>query len=349
MAMTRNKALEYGVLLSGDLSTHVVIELAQRMEELGFSDLYHADERFSRDVYTLLGPVALATSSLKVGPLTADPYSRHPAVQAMAIATLAELSGGRAVLGFGPGSSGLQAMGIERKQVLLRIREAIELIRLLLTAKENFTYEGQIFQFVNDRMLFGPIPHVPVVIGTRGPKMLELAGEIADGVNIGGYASPATIQWALNHVDNGMRRVGRRPDDLRVIVHTYACVHDDRKTALDAARWGTLVALWSSLNILDQLPLGTPVPDDLLHYMQTTQKSFHPETMEPGMRLIPDELMEPLSLAGTPDDCAKKVRALAEMAGGRIDELVLLPCPAPGQTKQDVVCRFAEEVFPRVA
>ena len=345
--MTRHKPLEYGVVLTGDLSTSEVIELAQRMEALGFSDLYHADERFSRDVYTLLGPVAMATSSLKLGPLTADPYSRHPAVQAMAIATLAEQSGGRAVLGFGPGSSGLHAMGIERNQVLLRVREAIELIRLLLTSSENVTYEGQVFRFLDDRMLFGPIPHVPVVIGTRGPRMLELAGEIADGVNIGGYASPRRSNGLWTMSTTACVVSGRRPDQLRVIVHTYACVHEDRQTALDAARWGTLVALWSSLNILDQLPLETPVPDDLLHYMQTTQKSFHPETMHPGMRLIPDDLMEPLSLAGTPDDCVKKVRRLAEAADGRVDELVLLPCPAPGQTKQDVIYRFAEEVFPK--
>ena len=83
--------------------------------------------------------------------------------------------------------------------------------------------------------------------------------------------------------------------------------------------------------------------------MQTTQKSFHDETMFPAMKLIPDELMDPLSLAGTPGDCIAKVQAIADMAGGRIAELVLLPCPAPGQTKQDVIYRFAEEVFPHVA
>jgi 5,10-methylenetetrahydromethanopterin reductase len=316
------------------------------MEAMGFRDLFHADERFSRDVYTLLGPVALATKSLRLGPLTADPYSRHPAVQAMAIATLAEQSGGRAVLGFGPGSSGFAAMGIARDRVVARLREGIELIRLLLTASENVTYEGEIFRFVNDRLLFGPVPPVPVVIGTRAPRVLALAGEIADGVNIGGYASAATIEWALTHVDEGLRRAGRSTDDLEVLVHVYACVHDDRAVALDAARWGSLVALWSSLDIVDQLPLGAPVPDALLHYMRTTQKSFHPEVMHPGMALVPDELMDALSLAGTPDECAAKVRMLREVAGGRIDELVLLPCPAPGQTKVDIVTRFAEEVFP---
>ena len=82
--------------------------------------------------------------------------------------------------------------------------------------------------------------------------------------------------------------------------------------------------------------------------MHTTQKSFHDEKMAPGMKLIPDELMDPLSLAGTPEDCIAKVQAISDMAGGRIAELVLLPCPAPGQTKQEIVYRFAEEVFPYV-
>ena len=234
----RSNPLEFGVLLSGDLPTNDVIALAKRMEEYGFSDLYHADERFSRDVYGLLAPVAMATETLTMGPLTADPYSRHPAVQAMAIATLAEISGGRAVLGFGPGSSGLTTMGIERTQVRGRIREALDLIRKILTATENFTHEGEFFTFRNDHMLFGPVPHVPFVIGTRGPKMLQLGGEIADGVNIGGYGNPATIQWALDHIDVGVQRAGRPSSDLRVIVMTYACLHDDRAIALDASALG---------------------------------------------------------------------------------------------------------------
>lgn len=340
--------MDFGVLVPGDLNPSDLVDMARTMEQLGYHDLFHADERFFRDVYTLLAPLAGATSRLRFGPLTTDPYSRHPAITAMAIATLAEMSEGRALLGIGPGSSGFQTIGIDRSRVVAHLREAIELIRLLLQSEENVTYEGSTVRFVNDRLGFGPIPHVPIVIGTRGPNVLTLAGEVADQIIIGGYCSRATVEWALDHVDRGVVRAGRAADELKVSVMVYAGIDDDRTRALDGARWGALVALWSSLNVLDELPLGVDVPDELLDYMRTTQKSFHPEVMQPGMDLIPEELLVPLSLAGTPDDCRAKLRDLAASGGDRIDEVILLPCPATEQTSLDVVTRFAKEVFPVV-
>lgn len=341
--------IDYSVLVPGDQGPFELVDFAVEVEELGYETLFHADERFFRDVYTLLGPVAGATTKLKLGPLTVDPYSRHPAVQAMAIATLSEMSAGRAILGIGPGSSGFHTISIDRSRVTTRLREAIELIRLLLTASGNVTYEGETTSFINDRLGFGPIPHVPIVIGTRGPQLLRLAGALADGVIIGGYCSRPTVEWALERVDAGLADGGRQPEELGVSVMVYAAVSDTASEALDAARWGALVALWSSLGRLDDLPLGAPVPDDLLHYMQTTQKSFHPEAMEPGMKLIPDALMEPLSLAGTPDDCIRQLTDLLDAGGGdRIGEIVLLPRPTPSQEPIDVVRRFAREVIPFV-
>lgn len=338
--------MQFGILVPGDLSPGELLEFGPAVEELGYVDLFHADERFFRDVYGLLAPLTQVTTTLRMGPLTTDPFSRHPAITAMSIGTLAELSDGRALLGIGPGSSGFQTIGIERTRVVRRLREAIELIRLLLTSKENINYKGETVRFVNDRLGFGPIPHVPVVIGTRGPKVLELAGAVADQVIVGGYCSRPTIEWALAHVDLGVARAGRAPGDLKVAAMVYAAIDDDRDRALDAARWGALVALWSSLNVLDELPLGVDIPDELLMYMRTTQKSFHAEAMEPGMRMIPEELLEPLSFAGTPEDLRRQLVDLTAAGSGRLDELVLLPCPTPGQTSLDLATRFAREVFP---
>ncbi len=341
------RAPPLSVLVPGDQRPDELVAFAVEVERLGYGTLFHADERFFRDVYALLAPVAAATSRLRFGPLTADPYTRHPAIHAMAIGTLAELSAGRAVLGLGPGSSGFQTLGIDRTRVVTRLREAVDLVRLLLTSEDNVTYDGSIFRFVNDRLGFGPLPPVPIVIGTRGPKVLRLAGEVADEVLIGGYCSRPTVEWALRHVDGGATRAGRPAGEPAVRVMVYAAVDDDRAAALDAARWGALVALWSSLGLLDELPLGVPVPGELLDYMRSTQKSFHPEAMEPGMRLIPDELMDPLSVAGTPEECAAKLGALAAAGGGdRVSEIVLLPRPTPSQRPVDVVRRFAEEVLP---
>jgi hypothetical protein len=69
--------------------------------------------------------------------------------------------------------------------------------------------------------------------------------------------------------------------------------------------------------------------------------------MEPGMRLIPDELLGPLSFAGDADDCRAQLQDLAQSGDGRVDEIILLPCPVPGQTSLEVAAQFAQDVFTR--
>src|SRR5512145_3535936 len=101
--------------------------LAARAEALGYDDVWLADERFFREVYASLAAFAAGTTRVRLGRCVTDPYSRHPALTAMAIATLDELSGGRAVLGIGAGISGFAELGIRRERPSRALREAITL------------------------------------------------------------------------------------------------------------------------------------------------------------------------------------------------------------------------------
>ena len=98
--------MRIGLLMLGDAPAQVMVERARLAEAVGYDTVWVADERFYREVYSCLTHIAGHTSKVLLGPCVTDPFSRHPALTAMAIATLDEVSGGRGILGIGAGISG---------------------------------------------------------------------------------------------------------------------------------------------------------------------------------------------------------------------------------------------------
>ena len=171
-----------------------VAELGALCERLGFDSYWIADQRWMRDVWVSLSATALRTSRIQLGTRVTDPYVRHPALTAVAVASLDELSGGRAILGLGAGGSGFREMGIERTKPVTALREAIELIRRLL-AGEEVDYAGELVRFRRGALEFATRRDIPVVVVARGPRILELGGRVADGVMIASMASAAAVSW----------------------------------------------------------------------------------------------------------------------------------------------------------
>ncbi|MGH2825075.1 MAG: LLM class flavin-dependent oxidoreductase, partial [Thermoleophilaceae bacterium] len=124
--------VEYGLGLPPAAPVAELIDVAVEAERLGYRWLWVNDERLERDPFTVLAAVADRTERIRLGPGVTNPYSRHPALLATAIATLDELSGGRAVLGLGAGGTNHRALAIDRTAPAAALREAIELIRALL-------------------------------------------------------------------------------------------------------------------------------------------------------------------------------------------------------------------------
>src|SRR5215469_12052142 len=154
------------LLLLGDVPVVQLIERAQLAEANGFATVWLADERFYRDLYACLSLLAVHTSEVLLGPCVTDPYTRHPALTAMAIATLDEISSGRAMLGIGAGISGFGELGIERRMPARAIREAIELFRALLRG-ETVDFDGKFIGFSHGRLSFtAPRPSVPAYVAS---------------------------------------------------------------------------------------------------------------------------------------------------------------------------------------
>src|ERR1700744_2792109 len=114
-----------GLLLFSDYTTQELVDLAVLSEALGYRDFWYTDVRFARDCYLGLAAVAARTRTIRLGTGVTDPYSRHPALTASAIATLDEMSDGRAVLGLGTGGAGFRELGLERKLPVAALRETV--------------------------------------------------------------------------------------------------------------------------------------------------------------------------------------------------------------------------------
>jgi 5,10-methylenetetrahydromethanopterin reductase len=169
------------LLMLGDAPVAQLRERARLAESCGFDAVWLADERFYREVYGALAAIALATSRVAVGPCVTDPFTRHSALTAMAIATLDEISHGRAVLGLGAGVSGFAELGIRPQQPARAMREAIALIRALLRG-EQVNVAGEAIAFRHGRLGFKPIrADIPIHIASNGTLSQRTAGAVADG------------------------------------------------------------------------------------------------------------------------------------------------------------------------
>ena len=327
-----------GVGLLADRPLRDLARAAQDAEAAGFEGVWVPDERFFRDPYAVLAVLAAATERVHLGPCVTDPFVRHPALTAMAIGTIQEISGGRAVLGIGTGISGFSALGITPARTVGAMREAIGLVRMLLRDGEA-DVAGETFRF-RGRLDF-PARPVPVYVAGRGPKVLELAGEIGDGVIIGSLAAPSGLAYVEARLAAGARRAGRGAADLRRMIWLHTYVHEDGALARGAARRIIISILQSSRNILRTI--GIEVPSDLMRIIEEAPYGYHWNAPPDALALVPEGLVDALTASGTPDDVAAVVTRLRRSG---VDHVAFRLWTSPGQAPADVQRLVTEAVLP---
>ena len=181
------------------MSPKEIAHLAAVVEDVGFDRLGISDVPSYPDGFQLQTLCALVTKRILIGSLVTNPYSHHPVLLASAAATLQEVSNGRAFLGIGSGA-GLEDIGIAQPKPVVALREAIVIIRDLLAGR-TVEHHGHTYTITKAKLIRVPQQHVPLMIGTRSPQTMRLAGELADIAVIGArYWSPETAQryrqWA---------------------------------------------------------------------------------------------------------------------------------------------------------
>jgi len=200
---------ESAIWMPTDVPVKKIIDVAVAAEDEGFDYILVPDEGVTRDVFVALTAIALNTKRIKFGPAIVNPYTRHPVTSAVSVATLDELSGGRAFIGYGIGGSlVLGPMGYTIKRPLKIMREAIEITQRLYKG-ETVTYEGDFFN-VKDAVIKFDVREIPVYFAARGPKMMELGGELAEGQFLSGKAK-FDLQHTKDVIWKGANKSGRTP------------------------------------------------------------------------------------------------------------------------------------------
>ncbi|MEM7029015.1 MAG: LLM class flavin-dependent oxidoreductase [Chloroflexota bacterium] len=175
--------MRFSLRLNNDQPVSTYIQLAKLAEEVGFDQFWISNDLFLRSAAAILPAVALATKRIEIGSCIFNPYTINPAEIAMFAATMDELSGNRFNLGLSAGASDfLHWVGLEQQRPLTAVRDTIIAIRALL-AGERTTVPSHFLPWNEEAYLRFEAPRVtPIYIGALGPKMLQLSGELADGV-----------------------------------------------------------------------------------------------------------------------------------------------------------------------
>jgi 5,10-methylenetetrahydromethanopterin reductase len=296
---------QLGIQIIPTMPVNEVIETAVMAEELGYDFCLVADEGFMPDVYVALGAIAQRTQRIQLG-LVTNGYTRHPAVTANALATLDDLSGGRAIVVLVAGGSlVLNPMGIPREAPLTVMRESIEIMRRLWSG-EQVTWQGKRHS-LHGAQLHGAGQHaIPIWMAVRGEKMLELAGRVADGVVLGGKSD---VGPALQIMAQGNAECSTRVKRIYMERIAYTPELLAEASALDG-----YVLLDLPQRILDGLGIGAA-------QMQALRNALACGDRSAAAQLIPADLFRRNQIAGTVDECRRAVQEL--VAEHRLDGLVI--------------------------
>ena len=284
------------------------IGYVQYAEQRGFEAVWQADTRLVRDAVVPMAAFAACTETIRIGSGVVDCWTRNPARLASTFSTLDDLAPGRIILGIGAWWEPLATkVGVHRHRSLKAMRETVEACRALL-ADETVTYDGEFVHLDGvelDYVYQERRPKdVPIYIGATGDRMLELTGEIADGVVLNYLVSPEYNRRAMDRLADGAARAGRSVDDLDRPQLVVCSVAETRAEALDGARLMVTQYLGQQPHIMK----ASGVPESLLEEIGRvlTWPATH-EQVEAASKLVPDEIVQMICAAGTADEVREKV------------------------------------------
>ncbi|MGQ9814821.1 MAG: LLM class flavin-dependent oxidoreductase [Candidatus Roseilinea sp.] len=281
---------------------------AQYAEQRGFEAVWQAESRLVRDAIVPMAAFAAVTERIKVGSGVINNWTRNAALIAATFLTLDDLAPDRIICGIGAWWDPLaRNVGITRAKPLRAMREVVTVVRDLLAMK-RVTFHGE---FVHLDGVELDIVHgrreprnVPIYIGATGDQMMELTGEIADGVVLNYLVAPRYNEKALAVLEAGAKKAGRKLDDIDRPQLVVCSVDHDRKQALDSARKLVTQYLGQQPHIMK----ASGVSSDLLEAIgKVLTWPATEEQIEQAMALVPDDVVQLITASGTPDEARSKV------------------------------------------
>jgi 5,10-methylenetetrahydromethanopterin reductase len=289
------------------------IEYVRYAESRGFEAVWQAESRLVRDAIVPMAAYAATTERIKVGSGVINNWTRNAGLIAATFSTLDDLAPGRILCGLGVWWEPLASkVGVNRRKPIQAMRETVDVVRRLLRM-EKVTFKGEFVQ-VEDIEI--DIVHgdrapkqVPIYIGATGMKMMELSGEIADGVLLNYLVSPAYNREAMEHLRIGASRAGRSLDEVDRPQLIVCSLDEDRQRALDNARALVTQYLGQQPHIMKASGVS---PDLLEEISRVLTWPAEEHQIREAMRLVPDDVVQLITASGTPDECRAKVQEYVE-------------------------------------
>jgi 5,10-methylenetetrahydromethanopterin reductase len=262
------------------------------------------------------GPLLLMAPHIKrarLGPAAVPPARIHPIDIAADTALLAQLAAGGVYIGLARGAW-LQDHAIkEHTRPLQAIREAVAVVRYLLTGGEGGC-TGEIYQLAPHVRAPYPLPQspVPVLIGSWGRRLCGIAGEIADEVKVGGSTNPDIVPVIQGYIAAGEAQAGRPAGSVGMVMGAVTVVDEDRQQARQAARRS--VALY--------LPVVAPLDPTLSvepELVERLREHVNHNRHEQAAALISDDLLDRFAFSGAPDDLIQQAQALFAAGARRVE------------------------------
>ncbi len=330
--------MKFGVTMFPN-SLEDVASGAKLAEEMGFDYVGIADSQsLARELYVALSVVATSTERVMLGPTVSNPLTRHPAVAASAIASINELSKGRAFLGLGSGDSAVLNLGL-RPARLADLHHYIQTVREML-AGETSEYRG-------DRAhVRWSNAAVPIAMSAEGPRTLAMAGSIADAAIIHTGLTPEVLDDTIGRIREGERAAGREEGKTSVWAFAKCNIAERRDDAIEEIK----MALAASGHHAFRFTLeGKNVPEELREPVSILHREYeaaeHEQVGETRNARLTDELgltdyfADRFAVVGTPRECQAKTRAIFEHG---VDALLIT---AIGPSPETIIRRFGEEVI----
>jgi len=346
-AVTTTNSVRVHMRVPGTSPMPQLMKLVTGIEAAGFDGAGILDSQLlSRDTFVVLAQAATHTSRLTLFPAVTNPFTRHASVLAGAIQSVEELAPGRVKFVMGTGYTSASTIG-RRAATLAEMRECLRTVRTLLAG------EAADFGGTPGRLAFASRRPIPLIMAASGPKAIELAGEIADGVLLLVGFNRGIVERALEHLERGARRAGRRPEDLETIwavrTATASTTAEARRLARPTAvHWGVL--RWGG-QWLEPAGVRLPkleIPDAVKTIYPDLSHAHDWEAAIAATSFVSDELVaqlcDALGLIGAPADCAARI---AEMTKLGVRNLYLMPVLTFAPPEQEIAA-FRDVVFPRL-
>ncbi len=318
-----------------NVSAQEMIATGVLADQLGFHTMWVPDSHLLwREVYILLGAIASHTKRIRLATAVTNPMTRHLTVTSSAFSTLDELSGGRATLGISVGDSALKTMGLQISTVD-NFEASLKMIQSLLKGETVAVPGGDTATISHAKNR-----NVPVYVASTGPRMLKLAGRMADGVVLMNGVAPDLLKAAIDKVHEGAREANRDPKEVKVVVWAAAHANDENPSeSINAVKYNIARAILRGMpGDVDELTKATAEKVRAAYnYAQ------HGSAEADFAALVPDELVPRYTFAGTGADIRKQVDLLRDLG---VDEVAFaIPDASSIKPRDEVIKILAANVL----